>query len=74
VEALKNLTPSPSPCKGEGNKKKLWLPFSLQGEGVGGCGAFSFHVTSVTILSVFIVFFTTPKERKRKAPPFFIGT
>jgi len=47
VEALKNLTPSTSPCKGEGNKKKLWLPFSLQGEGVGGCGAFSFHVTSV---------------------------
>jgi len=55
VEALKNLTPfdrlratpSPSPCKGEENKKKLWLPISLQGEGVGGCGAFSFHVTSV---------------------------
>jgi len=45
----KNLTPSPSPCKGEGNKKKLWLPFSLQGEGVGGYGAFSFHVTSVSI-------------------------
>jgi len=54
VEALKNLTPfdrlratpSPSPCKGDGNKKKLWLPISLQGDGVGGCGAFSFHVTS----------------------------
>jgi len=55
VEALKNLTPfdrlratpSPSPCKGEGNKKRLWLPFSLQGEGFGGCSAFSFRVTSV---------------------------
>jgi len=55
VEDLKTLTPfdrlratpSPSPCKGEGNKKKLWLPCSLQGAGVGGCGAFSFHVTSV---------------------------
>jgi len=54
VEDPKNLTPfdrlratpSPSPCKGEGNKKKIWLPFSLQGEGVGGCGAFSLHVAS----------------------------
>jgi hypothetical protein len=57
VEVSKNLTPSLSLCKGEGNKKNLWLPFSLKGEGnkknlwlpfslkgegVGGCGAFFF--------------------------------
>jgi len=31
----------------EREQEKLWLLFSLQGKGVGGCGAFSFHVTSV---------------------------
>jgi hypothetical protein len=31
AKVVKTLTPSPSPKGGEGNKKKLLLPFSLSG-------------------------------------------
>jgi len=39
VEAYKTLTPSPSPKGGEGNKKLVLLPFSLNGRGGWGVRA-----------------------------------